>query len=318
MQAAKGGMAVNRKKRNLIYRWFGKNSLWQLWLIALVPVLFVFVFNYIPMGGVLIAFKKYSPRKGIFGSSWVGFKHFEALFKSPVFSMILTNTLALSLMNLAFGFPFPIMLALGFNEIRNAKVKKTLQTITFAPHFISTVVMVSIVYQIFSYHYGVVNAVIKALGGQAVNWFALPSFFRPAYVFSGIWQGAGYGSIIYMAALASVNPTLYEAAEIDGASRFQRMIHIDLPSISSVIVITLIMNTGSILSVGFEKAFLMQNDLNYRTSEIIATYVYKVGIQQAQYSFSTAVGLFNSAVNCVTLLLVNFIVSRINPESSMF
>ena len=318
MQKTKALVNAPIGRRSLVYRWFVKNSLWQLWLIALVPVLFVVVFSYIPMGGVLIAFKKYSPRKGIFGSSWVGLKHFNELFKSPVFSMILTNTLVLSLMNLAFGFPFPIILALAFNEIRSARVKKTLQTITFAPHFISTVVMVSIVYQIFSYHYGVANAVIKALGGSAINWFALPSFFRPAYVFSGIWQGAGYGSIIYMAALASVDPTLYEAAEIDGASRFQRMIHIDLPSISSVIVITLIMNTGSILSIGFEKAFLMQNDLNYRTSEIIATYVYKVGIQQAQYSFSTAVGLFNSVVNCVTLLLVNFIVSKINPESSMF
>ena len=317
MQQIKGN-AIPSRRQNLFYRWFGKNSLWQLWLIAFVPVLFVFVFNYIPMGGILIAFKKYSPRKGIFGSSWVGLKHFQQLFKSPVFTMILTNTLILSLMNLLFGFPFPIMLALGFNEIRNARVKKTLQTITFAPYFISTVVMVSIVYQVFSYHYGVVNAALKAFGRDAVNWFALPSFFRPAYVFSGIWQGAGYGSIIYMAALASVDPTLYEAAEIDGASRFQRMLHIDIPSISSVIVITLIMNTGSILSVGFEKAYLMQNDLNYRTSEIISTYVYKVGIQEAQYSFSTAVGLFNSVVNCATLLLVNFIVSKIDRESSMF
>ncbi|MGI6173779.1 MAG: ABC transporter permease [Christensenellales bacterium] len=273
------------------------------------------IFNYIPMGGIVLAFKKFSARKGIWGSPWAGTRYFDQLFNSPTFTMILTNTLILSAMSLLIGFPFPILLALAFNEIHNARVKKTLQTITFAPYFISTVVMVSIIFQVFSYHYGLVNAAIKAFGGTAINWFALPNFFRPVYVFSGIWQGAGYSSIIYMAALAGVDPTLYEAADIDGASRFQRMMHIDLPSISSVVVITLIMNTGSLLSVGFEKAFLLQNDLNYRVSEIISTYVYKVGIEQSQYSFSTAVNLFNSVVNCFMLLIVNYIAGRIGGES---
>lgn len=305
------------RKQSFLYRYVIRRSLWQLYLLALIPFATVLIFNYLPMGGILIAFKKFSVRKGIWGSQWEGLKYFRQLFKSPMLPMIVKNTLILSLMSLAIGFPFPIILALSFNELKNQKLKKTLQTITFGPYFISTVVMVGILMQLFSYHYGVVNAVIKLFGGSSVNWFARPGFFRPAYVLSGIWQSAGYSSIIYLAALSSVDTSLYEAAMIDGASRFQRMLHVDLPSISSVIVITLIMNTGSILSIGFEKAYLMQNSLNYSTSEIISTYVYKVGIEQAQYSFSTATGLCNSIVNCVMLLLVNFIAGRIS-ETSLF
>jgi putative aldouronate transport system permease protein len=283
----------------------------------LLPVAFVFIFNYIPMGGVLIAFKDYSIRRGIWGSSWAGLKYFNQLFNTPIWGTILKNTVVLSLMSLAIGFPFPILLAFSFNEISNFRVKKVLQTVTFAPYFISTVVVVSIVFQIFSYRYGVVNSALVALGLDRIDFQALDGFFRPAYVWSGIWQGAGYSSVLYLAALSGIDPTLYDAAAIDGAGRFQRLLHIDLPGIMPTIIITLILNTGGILSVGFEKVFLMQNPVNYRISEIISTYVYKVGIQQSQFSFSTAVGVFNSTVNCFILLVVNGIARRIN-ETSLF
>lgn len=293
-------------------KYFGKKSMYQLYLFALVPVLFVLVFNYLPMYGVTLAFKDFSIRKGIMGSKWVGFKYFEQLFRLPIFGQIVGNTLNLSLLSLVIGFPFPILLALAFNEIQNPRVKKVLQTITFAPYFISTVVVISILNQIFSYHYGVVNAVLNLFGIKSINFNGLSEFFRPAYVFSGIWQSAGYNSILYIAALSAVDTSLYEAAAIDGASKLQKVIHVDLPCIMPTIVITLILNTGNVLSVGFEKVFLMQNSINYSVSEIISTYVYKVGIQQAQYSFATAVGLFNAVVNCVVLLLVNKLADKIS------
>ncbi len=242
-------------------------------------------------------------------------KYFDQLFRTPIFPTILKNTVVLSLESLLIGFPFPILLALAFNEIKRARLKKTLQTITFAPYFISTVVVVSILSQIFSYRYGVVNSVLNLLGFRSVNFMGSSEFFRPAYILSGIWQGAGYSSVLYIAALSSVDLSLYEAASIDGASRFQRVIHVDLPCIAPTIIITLILNTGSILSIGFEKVYLMQNSINYGVSEIIATYVYKTGIQQAQFSFSTAVGLFNSVVNCIMLIIVNTIAGKISDTS---
>ena len=233
----------------------------------------------------------------------------------PIFTQLLSNTLILSLLTLAIGFPFPILLALAFNEISNQKAKKVLQTITFAPYFISTVVVVSIINQIFSYHYGVVNSVLNIFGKESINFTGLSGFFRPAYVLSGVWSTAGYNSILYIAALSAVDTSLYEAAAIDGATRLQKIIHVDLPCIMPTIVITLILNTGNILSVGFEKAYLMQNSLNYSVSEIISTYVYKVGIEQAQFSFSTAVGLFNAVINCIVLLLVNKLADKISGSS---
>jgi ABC-type polysaccharide transport system permease subunit len=269
------------------------------------------------MGGILVAFKDYSVRRGIFGSSWAGFTYFRQFFNVPIFSTIFRNTVILSLMSLAIGFPFPILLALGFNEVSNFRVKKALQTITFAPYFISTVVVVSILFQIFSYRYGVVNSTLRFAGFEAVDFLGLDAFFRPAYVWSGVWQAAGYSSVLYLAALSGIDVTLYDAALIDGASKFQRLWHIDIPSITPTIVITLILNTGGILNVGFEKVFLMQNPLNYSISEIISTYVYKVGIQQAQFSFATAVGLFNAVINCAILVLVNSLARKIN-ETSLF
>lgn len=296
-------------------KYFGKKSILQLYLLALIPIAAIIIFNYVPMFGILLAFKDYSIRKGILGSPWAGMKYFEQLFSTPIFPDILKNTIVLSLLGLIVGFPFPIILALAFNEIRNARVKKTLQTISFAPYFISTVVVVSILNQIFSYRYGVVNEVLNLLGRESVNFTGQRGFFRPAYILSGVWQGAGYGSVLYIAALSAVDISLYEAAALDGASRFQRVIYVDLPCIAPTIIISLILNAGNILSVGFEKVFLMQNSVNYGVSEIISTYVYKTGIEQAQFSFSTAVGLFNAVVNCIVLLLVNTAADKISDTS---
>jgi ABC-type polysaccharide transport system permease subunit len=295
----------------------GKKSVWQLYLLILVPVALVFIFNYIPMYGVLIAFKNYNVRLGVWGSKWVGFKYFTQFFNTPVFWTVLRNTLVLSVLSLVISFPFPIILALSFNEIPNMRVKKALQTVTFAPHFISTVVVVSIVFQIFSYRYGVVNSVLNALGFSSVNFQGSNAFFRPAYIWSGIWQGAGYGSILYFAALSGVDQNLYDAALIDGANKFQRLWYIDVASIAPIIVLSLIMSAGGILGVGFEKVFLMQNPMNYRISEVISTYVYKVGLVQSQFEFSTAVGLFNSLVNMIILVIVNTVARKVN-ETSLF
>jgi ABC-type polysaccharide transport system permease subunit len=290
---------------------------WQLYLLALIPFLLVLLFNYMPMYGILLAFKDYSIKKGILGGKWAGLKYFRQLFSIPNFPVILKNTVVLSLESMMIGFPFPILLALAFNEIGNKTVKKTLQTISFAPFFISTVVVVSIIFQMFSYRYGVINSIIKGLGGDSVNFLGIAGFFRPAYILSGMWQGAGYSSILYISALSAVDVSLYDAAAIDGASRLQKVLNIDLPCIAPTIIIMLILNVGNILSIGFEKAYLLQNPVNYKYSEIIATSVYKTGIEQAQFSFATAVGLFNSVVNCIMLVLVNTIVKRIS-ETSLF
>lgn len=308
---------TNTAKGNFVKRWFINRSMWQLYLFAAIPLAFIIIFNYLPMGGILIAFKDYSVRDGIFGSPWAGFEYFEQLFKTPIFPDILKNTVILSLYSLIVGFPFPIILALAFNELKNGRTKKIAQTITFAPYFVSTVVVVSILSQIFSYRYGLINAIIKLLGGEAIDFLGATGYFRPAYVWSGVWQGAGFSSVLYIAALSGIDVSLYEAASIDGASKLQKLWNIDLPGIRPTIIITLILNTGSLLSIGFEKVYLMQNSVNYRISEIIATYVYKVGVEQAQFSFSTAVGLFNSVVNCAILLLVNWIAKRVS-ETSLF
>lgn len=298
-----------RYQKNMRYK--------QLYLLALIPFLFVLIFNYIPMSGILLAFKDYSVRKGILGSPWAGLKYFNQLFSIPIFPTILKNTIVLSLQSMLFSFPFPIILALAFNEIRNTRLKKTLQTISFAPYFISTVVVVSIMFQMFSYRSGIMNSMFNKFGLESINFIGEPGFFKPAYILSGIWQGAGYSSILYIAALAGVDVSLYEAASIDGANRVQKVLHVDLPSIAPTIVITLILSAGNILSIGFEKVYLLQNPANYNVSEIIATYVYKTGIEQAQFSFSTAVGLFNAVVNCIMLILVNKIAGKVS-ETSLF
>lgn len=287
----------------------------RLYIMLIVPVAYVIIFCYVPMSGVLIAFEDYSLRKGVWGSQWVGLKHFQDFFSTPVFRQLIGNTLALSVYGFVAGFPTPIILALALNECKRARFKKTVQMITYAPYFISTVVMVSIIIQFLHVRTGLVNNVMVLLGFEAYDFMGNPAAFRSIYVWSGVWQGVGYSAVIYLAALSGVDQSLQEAAIIDGANRFQRVYHVDLPGILPTIVIQMILSLGSLLSVGYEKVFLMQNSLNLSQSEIISTYVYKRGLQDIQYSYSTAVGLFNSVVNLLLLCTANAIARRVNETS---
>lgn len=288
---------------------------WILYLMLAVPVVYILTFAYAPMVGLLMAFEDYRPTRGILGSKWVGLKHFKRFVSMPVFWTLLKNTLAISLYSLAAGFPIPIILALALNEVRSSKLKKTVQMVSYAPYFISKVVMVGILLQFFSTQFGPVNIVRRMLGLDAINFMGEQSMFRSLYVWSGVWQGSGYGAVIYIAAIAGIDPQLHEAALIDGANRFQRLWHVDVPGILPTVVIMLIMNCGSIMSVGYEKIYLMQNSLNSSVSEVISTYVYKIGLKDAQYSFSAAVGMFNSVINFILLVLVNGISRRVSETS---
>jgi putative aldouronate transport system permease protein len=282
----------------------------------MIPTLLYFIiFKYIPMANAVIAFKDYKLVLGIWGSPWVGAKYFLMFFNNPVFWTLIKNTLVLSLYALVVGFPIPILLAIFINEVRDGFFKRAVQLITYAPYFISTVIIVSMLMMLLSPHLGVFNLALKALGHDPVNFLGIPSYFPSIYVWSGVWQNSGYAAIVFLAALAGVDPELYEAAKIDGASRIQRIINIDLPGIMPVAVIMLILNVGSLLSVGFEKIYLLQNPLNLSTSEVIATYVYKIGLLNANYSFATAVGLFNSVVNMILLVIVNWVAKRVSDTS---
>lgn len=280
---------------------------WQFYLLMLLPLTFIIVFAYLPMPGILMAFKRFSPSKGILGSPWVGLAHFRQFFASPSSLKIIWNTLYLGFYTLIAGFPIPILLAIAINEVQGKWFKKTVQMVTYAPYFISTVVMVGIIMQITDPRLGIVNRLITALGGTAVNFMGTPSIFPSLYVWSGVWQNSGYSAIIYIAALAGVSREVQEAAIVDGASRLRRIWHVDLPAIRPQIMILLIFNMGNILNIGFEKVYLMQNSMNLATSEIISTFVYKVGLVNADYSFSTAVGLFNSLICLVMLVSTNFL-----------
>lgn len=287
----------------------------RLYLMLTIPVAYIIIFCYVPMSGVLIAFEDYSLRKGVWGSPWVGLKHFQGFFSTPVFKQLMVNTIALSLYGFVAGFPAPIILALAFNECRRPRFKKAVQMVTYAPYFISTVVMVSIIIQFLHVRTGMVNNVIKLFGGTPYDFMGNPAAFRSIYVWSNIWQSVGYSAVIYLAALAGIDPSLKEAAIIDGANSFQRVYHVDLPCILPTIVIQMILSIGGLLSVGYEKVYLMQNSLNMSQSEIISTYVYKRGLQDIQYSYSTAVGLFNSVVNLILLCTANAIARRVNETS---
>lgn len=301
------------RKRHPFVRSFKKH--WELYLLVLPPVLYLLIFKYIPMFGVQIAFKNYNVVQGIWGSPWVGFKHFQAFFDSPNFWLLIKNTIGISLYSLLAGFPVPILLALALNEVRTGYFKKTVQMVTYAPHFISTVVMVSIIILMLSPHVGVVDRLFSFFGIPMTNFLGIPEYFKSIYVWSGVWQGMGYSSIIYIAALAGVDPSLYEAARMDGASRLRKIWHIDIPTLIPITVIMLILSLGSIMGVGFEKIYLMQNPLNTSASEVISTYVYKVGLIGANFSFSSAVGLFNSIINLILLVMVNFISRRVSENS---
>jgi putative aldouronate transport system permease protein len=278
---------------------------YQLYLVLLPTFLFVGVFVYAPMYGRIIAFKDFKPFLGIWGSQWVGVKHFIRFFNAPSFWRLIGNTIGLSLYQLLAGFPIPIVLALSMNLLPGKRFKKTVQLVTYAPHFISTVVLVGMLSVFLSKNFGLANHVLESLGVERVFFLGRARYFQSLYVWSGIWQNAGWGSIIYLAALSSIDPQLHEAAIVDGATLWQRVLHIDIPGILPTVVILLILNTGRVMSVGFEKAFLMQNALNLDKSEIIATYVYKMGLLNAQYSFAAAVGLFNAVINFTLIIAVN-------------
>jgi len=288
---------------------------WQLYLMLVLPVTYLIIFAYIPMGGAVIAFKDYSIRGGIWGSDWVGLKHFKNFFTTPDFKNLLKNTLALSLYSLVISFPMPILLALAINELRGRHYKKVVQMVTYLPYFISTVVLVGIMQNIFSVRTGLINNIITLFGGTAVDFMGKSSLFRSLYVWSGVWQGMGYSAVIYIAALASVDISQTEAAIIDGAGRFARVWHVDLPAIMPTIVIQLILAVGNIMALGFEKVFLMQNPVNMQVSEIISTFVYKRGLVNFQYSYATAVGLFNSVCNLVLILLANAFSKKVSDTS---
>lgn len=290
---------------------------WQLYALLALPVIYVLVFKYYPMYGAQIAFKDYIASKGVAGSEWVGMKHFIRFFNSYEFVKLMKNTLIISLYSLLAGIPFPIILALSLNYVKNQLFKKSVQLITYAPHFISVVVMVGIVMELLDPRNGLVNMLLGQLGFEPINFMAKPEYFSSIYVWSGIWQNVGFSCIIYLAALAGVDPAQHEAAVIDGASKFQRMLHIDLPSIVPVMIILLILNTGHILDLGFEKVLLLQNPLNVRTSEVIDTFVYKVGLasQAMNYSYSTAINLFKSVIGLILLISVNQMAKKAKQES---
>ena len=290
---------------------------WQLDLLLLLPISFLVVFNYVPMYGAQISFRNYTAKDGILGSAWVGVKHFVKFFTSPQFWRLIRNTFVLSIYGLLAGFPIPVMLALALNNVDNDHYRKTVQMVTYAPHFISTVVLVGMMSQLFSYNYGLINKVIDMLGGSRKLFLTEPQYFRHLYVWSGVWQGMGYNSIIYISALSSIDPSLYEAAKVDGASRMQRILHIEIPGILPTIITLLILNTGRLLSVGHEKVLLMQCTQNYETSDILSIYIYRMTFKGSlpDYSYTTAIGLFNSVINFVLITLVNAISKRVTETS---
>lgn len=302
------------KKKKL---WKNIRSNMGLYAMLAIPLAWYIVFKYVPMYGLQIAFRKFNPTLGITGSPWAGLEYFEQFFHSYYFTNILWNTVSLSLFTMLIGFPMPIILALLINEVKNTKFKKLIQNITYIPNFLSVVVIVSMLTLFSNRTYGIFNQIGNLFGAEAVDFMSKPGWFQPLYVFSNVWQFMGFNAIIYIAALSGVDQELYEAASIDGASRMQKILHISIPCIMGTIIIMFIMRIGSLMSVGFEKAYLMQNSVNLSKSEIISTFIYKNGIQKGQFSYSTAVGLFNSAINFVLLIGANFI-SKKTAKTSLW
>ena len=288
---------------------------WQLYAMVLPAVLSILIFNYVPMYGIQIAFREFKFRGGITGSEWVGFKQFLDLFESSWFPIALKNTLTISFLNVAINFPIPIIFALLANELRNEKVKRTLQTVSYAPHFISTVVICGMVVMFVQPETGIINLLIEKFGGKSVGFLSDPDLYKWVHILSGTWAGTGWSAVIYFAALSAVDKSLLEAAEIDGASRFQRILHINLPTILPTVVIQLILAVGRVMSLGYEKVLLLQNDLNVFGSETLSVYVYKVGMLDRSYSFSTAASIFNSVCNCILLISVNKLSKWLTKES---
>jgi ABC-type polysaccharide transport system permease subunit len=300
--------------------WRKRRNVWGLYLLVGIPLVYVIIFNYIPMYGVIMAFKQFQPRLGIWKSPWVGFYHFQRFLGTPIFFNLLRNTLILSFYGLIAGFPFPILMALAIHHGLAPRFKKSVQTITFAPHFFSSVIIVGMVTQILAMRTGGVNILLKSLGFGEINFMGVPGMFPHIYIWSGIWQGTGYSAILYIATLSGVDPNLHEAAIIDGATIWQRIWCIDLAVIRPIIIISLILSVGGILGTGFEKNYLLQTSLNLSTSETITTYVYKVGLGtdgslRADYSFGTAIGLFQNVIGVILTLTVNKIAKTLSGES---
>lgn len=290
---------------------------YDLYLMLLLPVAWYLIFHYGPMYGLQIAFKNFNPGKGILGSSWVGFEHFERFFNSYYFERLLWNTVTINFYSLLIAFPIPIFLAIIVTEIRSKTYSKILQNITYMPHFISVVVIVGILSVFLSPSTGPINKLIVLLGGEPIHFMESAGWFKPIFIGSNIWQSMGWQSIIYIAALSGINPELYEAAKIDGATRLQRIRHVSIPGILPVIVILLILDIGHFMNIGFEKILLMQNNMNIESSDVISTFVYTTGILKGEYSYTAAIGLFNSVINLILLLLVNRF-ARKTAETSLW
>lgn len=302
-----------KKKKGTLHRVL---TAWQLYVLLIPALLWALVFAYYPMYGVIIAFKDYQIRAGILKSPWAKplFKYFQQFFSTSIAITAIKNTVIVSLESIVIAFPIPIIFALLLNQVRNKKAQKVIQTISYAPYFMSNVVVVSLITVFFSAN-GVINYFVTRGGGKEILFTSLPQWFRPLYIGTNIWQTMGFNAVIYIAALTSISPEYYEAATMDGASKFQQVLYIDIPMIMPTVILMLILQLGNIMNVGYEKAYLMQNGANTVVSELISTYVYKVGLQTAQYSFATAVGLFNSVANFIILVIANAISKKVSDIS---
>ncbi len=300
------------KKENTLLKNIKKNKM--IYLMITPGILYLFIYKYIPMYGLIISFQDYKPYLGISGSEWAGFKHFERLFTSPDFWMILKNTLVLFALQIVIYFPIPIIIALMLNEIRRNYYKRTIQTLIYLPHFMSWVVIVSISYVLLTMDGGIINGILQSLGFKPINFLLDSAWFRPMYIIQIIWREAGWGTIIFLAAIAAVDPQLYEAARMDGANRFKQMWHITLPSIRSVIVILLILKIGDVLELGFEHVYLLLNSTNRHVAEIFDTYVYVAGLRQGQFSYATAVGFFKGFVGLALVIFANWLAKKNGDE----
>lgn len=301
-----GGSLAEARKRIRRHR--------QLYLVVLFPLAFVVVFRYLPMYGLQLAFKDYLVLEGIWGSPWIGFRHFELFFKSYHFNRLLSNTIGISVYSLVAGLVPPVVIAIALNETRNRAFKKSVQMAVYAPYFLSTVIVTSMLIQILSIS-GIVNQFIELFGLAPIQFLGEPRSFKSIYVWSGVWQYSGYGAVIYLAALAGINPELYESARVDGVSKWQQIRYIDIPGILPVVIILLILETGRVFEVGFEKVLLLQNPMNMSSSDVIDTFVYRQGLVNFEYSYSTAVNLFKSVANLILLMAVNWVARRIGETS---
>lgn len=296
-------------------RWQVVSRHWQLYALLALPLLWLLTFRYVPMVNAVIAFKNFSVIKGIWGSDWVGLKHFAATLSNPVFFQLLGNTFSLSFYYIVASFPIPILIALCINELRSRKIQQSVQMVIYAPYFISTVVIVSMTLLILSPRTGLIGQIYGLFGWDAPDFLSRAEYFRHIYVWSEIWTTAGYFTVLYLSALSAIDPALYDAAKIDGASRLQRMLNVDIPGIIPLALTLLLLGVGNVMNIGFEKAFLLQNPINLAQSEILPTYVYKTGLLNANYSVATVVNLLNAFINLVTILAVNAFVKRISGRS---